>query len=70
MPGGLAVVEDRRDVRVHQSGRVHGLVAEAKREEPLVVGVGTHDLDRDLTPEHGGGACPDVGHPAGGDAAL
>ena len=66
----LAVVEDRRDVGVQQRRRVHRLVAEAEGEEPLVVGVGAHDLDRDLAPQHEVGAGPDIGHPPGSDAAL
>ena len=66
----LAVVEDRGDVGVHQGGRVDGLVAEAEREQALVVGVGTHDLDGDLALQHRVGPGPDVGHPTGGDALV
>ena len=66
----LAVVEDRGDVGVHQRRRVEGLVAEALREDLLVVGVGAHDLDRDQPLEHVVERAPDVGHAAGGDPLL
>ena len=44
----LAVVEDGGDVGVQEGSGVEGLVAEPLREDLLVVGVGAHDLDRDV----------------------
>ena len=66
----LAVVEDGGDVGVDQSRGVQRLVAEAKGEQLLVVGVGTHHLERDHPLQDLVLRRPDVGHAAGRDASL
>ena len=64
----LAVVEDRRDVRVAEVRGVEGLAAEPPREDLLLVGAGSQHLDGDRPREHGVVGLPDVAHAPGRDA--
>ena len=66
-PFTLAVIEDGRNVGVQEPGGVHCLVAEPQREQLLVLDVGAHHLDRDVSTEHLVPAGPDISHPARGD---
>jgi hypothetical protein len=64
----LAVVEDSGDVDVREVGGVQRLVAEAEREDLLVVQAGPKDLHRDLALEDAVAGLPDVAHAPGRDA--
>ena len=60
----LAVVEERGDVGVDQRRGVQRLVTEPKGEQLLVVGVGTHHLQRDAALQDVVLRGPHVGHAA------